>query len=1413
MQNYTAIFRQTNFAKYILNANGCRIAMKHGGKTMKRFITALLAIVMIVTSVTFVITVGAQDDGVLFSFNYQDKCNGVVDGKKTADTEKVTIDGVKALKIVPTPATALSPEIRLDCYSLTYPSSQLKGVKYMTVKYRYDGTKIPSNPMKVLFLTGGGGFSKNLTVTAKEGIKNGVWSVAKFDVSALNDNLVLEDGKIFKQFHFWPYGANSNPASLEGQIMYISDITFHSNEPDVASMNLPAVVDKPVATTTTPTTPSTPETKVEGALEGDENGFLTSFNYSEKSNGIVDRKATASTEKVEIDGQKALKIVPTPETAATTQIVVDSYSYFCKPKEIANARFMAIKYKLQAPEGVTLNKMGIRFIGGLSKRVLTKGLDTESFKPITSGDWTTAVFNVSQFKDFVATEDASLMLQFHLYPFGKGTNVNTLNGNYVMHISDISFYTINPDPDVEYIVSFKKGHPDISGEDPKSLSLKRGEKFTLPEITYDIGNAVFKGWKSSEDDKLYNPGAEYTVPDNNVVFTAQFDINAVLHDFLALPFVKYHDGSCERRDNIIITEDVLQGKDVVKVVPNPTGADVSKGAIIDGYSYGPAGVDLGAYKYLVITYYFDGTLPRNTYFYANIMKRSILTKSYGVKSSEPISAGRWNFALIDFSGIDEVLVPNLSSYVLQQMHIYPFNGVNVTDFKGDEALYINNLMFFKEKPDLEIHEAYMKGYDGGIFKPQGNMTRAEACTIVARLMAGGDANVPADKTTAFADVPNTEWYHKYVSYVESLGYLKDYAGNFEPNKAITRAEFVELVYNMGLLKDKGLNGTFTDVAADHPKAAVVAAAGKAGLVNGYDNGNGTFSFKPDNTITRAEVVKVINNAYGRSITTKQLSEEVKFSFSDVAKDFWAYADIMEATLAHVEDGKGWVFCMVSPFSIFGKTNDNLNYAAGEAFVKELDAQSEAKIAEIRNTPNMELSKITGQKYYVSNNGNDENDGKTPETAWKTIGRMVKESVSFKPGDAVLFERGGLWRERFHSKTGVTYTAYGEGNKPVLYGSPENGTGAENWTLLEGTTNIWVYKNELLDVGGIICDGGKTVGLKVLADLVGDKYYVRDTKREKEFVLTEALNEDLEFFSYIPNANALATQKGKLYFRCDAGNPGALFSQIEFNIKGHVISNGNATDTHFDNLCIMYTGTHGIGSGTTKNLKVTNCEIGWIGGTLQSYKDGRAVRLGNGVEIYGGCDGYLVDNNYIYQCYDAGATHQFSSGGTTNISMYNATYSNNIIEDCIYNIEYFTGYADDDSTVRDGKNFIIKNNILRRSGYGWGNQRPDGNTSAHIKSWAHRNEYEKGTFIIENNIFDRGAWKLLQTTADYEAWCPIYRNNTYVQVVDEGLCHHAALQLKFDCFAEESIKYELGDEGAKVYFLPASYKHNGFLSRK
>ena len=72
--------------------------------------------------------------------------------------------------------------------------------------------------------------------------------------------------------------------------------------------------------------------------------------------------------------------------------------------------------------------------------------------------------------------------------------------------------------------------------------------------------------------------------------------------------------------------------------------------------------------------------------------------------------------------------------------------------------------------------------------------------------------------------------------------------------------------------------------------------------------------------------------------------------------------------------------------------------------------------------------VSGMVYYVSNAGDDQKDGRTPETAWKTL-KKVSETV-LHPGDGVLFRRGDLFRGSVLAKEGVTYAAYGEGEKPV-----------------------------------------------------------------------------------------------------------------------------------------------------------------------------------------------------------------------------------------------------------------------------------------------------------------------------------------------------------------------------------------------
>ena len=107
--------------------------------------------------------------------------------------------------------------------------------------------------------------------------------------------------------------------------------------------------------------------------------------------------------------------------------------------------------------------------------------------------------------------------------------------------------------------------------------------------------------------------------------------------------------------------------------------------------------------------------------------------------------------------------------------------------------------------------------------------------------------------------------------------------------------------------------------------------------------------------------------------------------------------------------------------------------------------------------------------------------------------------------------------------------------------------------------------------------------------------------------------------------------GELYLRCDEGNPGKIFESIEaiaFKVAFKVTTNSNVT---VDNICMKYY-LFGVSAHRfCQSLHVTNCEIGWIGGGIQSYaangdKNQSATRYGNGIEIYVSCKNFYVDSS-------------------------------------------------------------------------------------------------------------------------------------------------------------------------------------------
>lgn len=334
----------------------------------------------------------------------------------------------------------------------------------------------------------------------------------------------------------------------------------------------------------------------------------------------------------------------------------------------------------------------------------------------------------------------------------------------------------------------------------------------------------------------------------------------------------------------------------------------------------------------------------------------------------------------------------------------------------------------------------------------------------------------------------------------------------------------------------------------------------------------------------------------------------------------------------------------------------------------LEAASERYDAIMNSKSNWTVGE-GGTVYYVSPNGDDSNDGLTPETAWRSLGKVNSalawemgydfdskaypelqwaaehpgEWITLKAGDVVLFERGGLWRGLLPTVSGVTYSSYGDGAKPEIWGSPENGSGAEKWTLLEGTDNIWVYYKEMQDCGALVLDDGKVVAQKCAPHWSMDqsKWLVKKNSdiNDKEYVEFEVTSlKDLYFFNDLqglmpddfPNWHW-----GALYLRCDEGNPGELYDSIEFLTGSDARYRGVSVEENvvLDNLSFRYYGhSTMMAAGST----VRNCAARWFGGSVIEYQvmaDG-SLEVSRGGEAFSASGpNCVIEGCYAAYCWD------------------------------------------------------------------------------------------------------------------------------------------------------------------------------------
>jgi hypothetical protein len=172
---------------------------------------------------------------------------------------------------------------------------------------------------------------------------------------------------------------------------------------------------------------------------------------------------------------------------------------------------------------------------------------------------------------------------------------------------------------------------------------------------------------------------------------------------------------------------------------------------------------------------------------------------------------------------------------------------------------------------------YISGYDQSTFKPDNAISRYELIEVIAPLLDMEEVSVG----NLFSDV--SDGVEDLVAFFASAGIIDGYPdGSFGGQKGLTRAEFVVVMSRVLKLNITNAGETILSDLKGHWAEKYVNAFTAAGYVNGFPDG----TFQPEEEITRAQAVVVINRIIGAA------KQNAPVKYNDLTPDHWAYEDIM-----------------------------------------------------------------------------------------------------------------------------------------------------------------------------------------------------------------------------------------------------------------------------------------------------------------------------------------------------------------------------------------------------------------------------------------------------------------------------------------------------------------------------------------
>lgn len=319
--------------------------------------------------------------------------------------------------------------------------------------------------------------------------------------------------------------------------------------------------------------------------------------------------------------------------------------------------------------------------------------------------------------------------------------------------------------------------------------------------------------------------------------------------------------------------------------------------------------------------------------------------------------------------------------------------------------------------------------------------------------------------------------------------------------------------------------------------------------------------------------------------------------------------------------------------------------------------------------------VTGVLYYVSNSGNDANTGRSPSSAWKSLGKVnsMLGNGSIKYGDGVVFERGGTFygslKGASASQNGspITFGAYGTGPRPVISGYKIlNNQGA--WTNVGN--NVW----KINLVNGTSYSGmmpGDTANNNSNAGFLRVNGTIHGAKKWSQ----SSLGSQWDFYN----------DSTYLYVK-SSSNPSSMANDLRVSTNGVLVKGFNWQT--LIGLEIIGSGGHGY-QQTGSRTRISDCYIHEIGGSQLS----NTTRYGNGIEMWLGSKDAIIDNNQISDVYDTAVTIQGKEARTTGVH-----FTNNKIWATTQAFEYWTMGSNSSNGIYDSS---FTGNVVVNAGYSWG----------------------------------------------------------------------------------------------------------------